>query len=86
MDYSIVDMGDDMKLRIRELREDRDLPQKTVAEYLLCDQSLYSKYERGERPLPLELADRLADYFDTSVDYLLSRTDQQEPYPKSKRK
>ena len=86
MDYSIVDMGDDMKLRIRELREDRDLSQKTVAEYLLCDQSLYSKYERGERPLPLELADRLADYFDTSVDYLLSRTDQQEPYPKSKRK
>ena len=86
MDYSIVDMGDDMKLRIRELREDRDLPQKTVAEYLLCGQSLYSKYERGERPLPLELADRLADYFDTSVDYLLSRTDQRESYPKSKRK
>ena len=75
-----------MKLRIRELREDRDLPQKTVAEYLLCDQSLYSKYERGERPLPLEMADRLADYFDTSVDYLLSRTDQLEPYPKDKRK
>ena len=81
-----MDMGDDMKLRIRELREDRDLPQKTVAEYLLCDQSLYSKYERGERPLPLEMADRLADYFDTSVDYLLSRTDQLEPYPKAKRK
>ena len=81
-----MDMGDDMKLRIRELREDRDLPQKTVAEYLLCDQSLYSKYERGERPLPLEMADRLADYFDTSVDYLLSRTDQLEPYPKDKRK
>ena len=79
-------MGDDMKLRIRELREDRDLPQKTVAEYLLCDQSLYSKYERGERPLPLEMADRLADYFDTSVDYLLSHTDQLEPYPKAKRK
>ena len=79
-------MGYDMKFRIRELREDRDLPQKTVAEYLLCDQSLYSKYERGERPLPLEMADRLADYFDTSVDYLLSRTDQLEPYPKAKRK
>ena len=86
MDYFIVGIGDNMKLRIRELREDRDLPQKTVAEYLLCDQSLYSKYERGERPLPLELADRLADYFDTSVDYLLGRTDQREPYPKAKRK
>lgn len=86
MDYFIVGIGDNMKLRIRELREDRDLPQKTVAEYLLCDQSLYSKYERGERPLPLELADRLADYFETSIDYFLSRTDQMEPYPKAKRK
>ena len=75
-----------MELRIRDLREDRDLTQKQIAEYLLCDQSLYSKYERGERPLPLEMADRLADYFDTSVDYLLSRTDQLEPYPKAKRK
>ena len=75
-----------MKLRIRELREDQDLAQKTVAGELDCDQSLYSKYERGERPLPLELADRLADYFGTSVDYLLGRTDVRTPYPKSKRK
>lgn len=70
-----------MRLRIRDLREDRDLSQKTVAAELLCDQSLYSKYERGERPLPLELADRLADYFGTSVDYLLGRTDEARPYP-----
>jgi transcriptional regulator with XRE-family HTH domain len=76
----------DMKLRIRDLREDRDLAQKTVAADLLCDQSLYSKYERGERPLPLELADRLADYFNTSVDYLLGRTDETAPYPPSRRK
>ena len=75
-----------MRLRIRDLREDNDLTQKKVAEYLLCDQSLYSKYERGERALPLELADRLADYFGTSVDYLLGRTDEKMPYPKSKRK
>ena len=45
-----------MNLRIRDLREDADLTQKDVADYLLCDQSLYSKYERGERPLPLDLA------------------------------
>ena len=76
----------DMKLRIRDLREDRDLAQKTVAADLLCDQSLYSKYERGERPLPLELADRLADCFNTSVDYLLGRTDETAPYPPSRRK
>lgn len=75
-----------MKLRIRDLREDRDLKQRQVASDLLCDQSLYSKYERGERPLPLELAERLADYFGTSVDYLLGRTDEKTPYPPSKRK
>ena len=75
-----------MQLRIRDLREDADLTQSEVAQYLMCDQSLYSKYERGERPLPLELADRLADYFNTSVDYLLGRTDETAPYPPSRRK
>ena len=75
-----------MQLRIRDLREDADLTQSEVAQYLMCDQSLYSKYERGERPLPLELADRLADYFGTSVDYLLGRTDETAPYPPSRRK
>ena len=71
-----------MKLRIRDLREDNDLKQKEIADYLMCDQSLYSKYERGERPLPLEYADRLADYYHVSVDYLLSRTNTKTPYPK----
>lgn len=50
-----------MKLRIRDLREDNDLTQQAVANYLMCDQSLYSKYERGEQVLPLELAIKLAD-------------------------
>lgn len=63
-----------MRLRIRDLREDRDLTQKEIADYLLCDQSLYSKYERGERPLPLELAVRLAQFYGTSVDYLVGLT------------
>ena len=75
-----------MNLRIRDLREDLDLKQKTVAAELLCDQSLYSMFERGERPLPLELAERLADYYGTSVDYLLGRTDERRPYPPRKRK
>lgn len=71
-----------MKLRIRDLREDKDLSQKQVAAVLLCDQSLYSKYERGERQLPLELADKLADSYGVSVDYLIGRTAVKEPYPK----
>ena len=71
-----------MNLRIRDLREDKDLKQRDIAEYLMCDQSLYSKYERGERPLPLEYAEKLADYYGVSVDYLLGRTNTKTPYPK----
>ena len=71
-----------MKLRIRDLREDNDVKQKEIAAYLMCDQSLYSKYERGERPLPLEYADKLADFYGVSVDYLLGRTNIKQPYAK----
>jgi len=71
-----------MELKIRDIREDHDLKQKQVADYLMCDQSLYSKYERGERPLPLEYADRLADFYKVGVDYLLGRTSEKKPYPK----
>ena len=74
-----------MKYRIRDLREDRDFKQREIAEYLICDQSLYSKYERGERPMPVELLNKLADFYGTSIDYLIGRTDQKEPYPKSKK-
>ena len=70
-----------MELRIRDLREDNDLKQQQVADFLLCDQSLYSKYERGERALPLECAAKLADYYGVSVDYLLGRTPVKTPYP-----
>ena len=63
-----------MNLRIRDLREDADLTQKQIAETLLCDQSLYSKYERGERVLPLDLAVKLADYYQVSLDYLVGRS------------
>lgn len=65
-----------MNLRIRDLREDADLTQKQIAEILMCDQSLYSKYERGERVLPLELAVQLADFYKVSLDYLVGRTAQ----------
>ena len=82
MSCDIVPLGDVMRLRIRDLREDHDYSQKRVAQYLLCDQSLYSKYERNERPLPLEYACKLADYYGVSVDYLLGRTNIKTPYPK----
>lgn len=64
-----------MKLRIRDLREDNDYTQKFVSEYLMCDQSLYSKYERGERQLPLDFAIKLAKLYETSVDYVVGITD-----------
>lgn len=64
-----------MKLRIRDLREDNDLTQKQISDYLMCDQSLYSKYERGEREIPLSLIVKLADYYDTTIDYLVGRSD-----------
>lgn len=64
-----------MKLRIRDLREDNDYTQKFVSEYLMCDQSLYSKYERGERQLPLDFAIKLAKLYETSVDYIVGITD-----------
>lgn len=71
-----------MQLRIRDLREDNDIKQQQIADYLMCDQSLYSKYERGERDLPLAYAVKLADYYKVSVDYLLCRTNIKTPYPK----
>ena len=73
-----------MELRIRDLREDNDLTQQAIADYLSCDQSLYSKYERGEREVPLAVICRLADYYQTSVDYLVRRTDDPAPYPPGK--
>ena len=63
-----------------DLREDADLTQRQVADYLLCDQSLYSKYERGERELPLALAVKLAQFYHTSVDYLVGLTKERRPY------
>jgi len=71
-----------MHLRIRDLREDSDLKQKDVANYLMCDQSLYSKYEREVRPLPLEFAVKLAQYYNVSLDYLVGISAVKNPYPK----
>lgn len=75
-----------MKLRIRDVREDNDKTQAQMAEFLGCTQQSYSRYENQKAQMPYEVLCRLADYFGTSVDYLLGRTDEKTPYPKSKRK
>ena len=73
-----------MRLRIRDVREDQDLTQKQVAQHLMCDQSLYSKYEREEREIPLHLMVKLARYYQVSIDYLVGLTDEKSPYPPAK--
>ena len=67
--------------RLKELREDKDLVQKDIAEYLKIDQSNYSKYELEKISIPLEYLIKLADFYNTSVDYILYRTDRRKPYP-----
>lgn len=70
-----------MYLRLRDLREDRDLKQKVLAEYLQCSQVSYSYYEIGKRDIPTDVLCRLAVFYGTSIDYLLGRTDCKMPYP-----
>lgn len=72
-------------MRLRELREDQDLTQQAVADYLHIHQNTYSQYETGQRQLPLELLVALAVYYHTSTDYILELTDQREPYPQKRR-
>ena len=73
-----------MYTRIRDLREDMDLRQKDIAGYLACTQVCYSHYEIGKRDIPTDVLIKLADYYKTSIDYLLVRTDIRKPYPKSR--
>ena len=65
-----------MYRRIREMREDRDLTQTQIADMLSMSQTGYSKYETGENDIPTRVLIALADFYDTSVDYLLARVDE----------
>jgi len=60
--------------RIRDLREDADLKQKEIAAILGIDQRVYSNYEIGKREIPTHLLIKLADYYNTTTDYILGRT------------
>lgn len=70
--------------RLKDLREDNDLMQKEVANIINTTQQQYSKYETGIRLIPIDKISILADYYETSVDYILGRTNIKAPYPKKK--
>ena len=59
--------------RVRDLREDHDKTQREIAEFLHMQLTVYQRYERGERELPLWVAIRLADYYKVTLDYLVGR-------------
>ena len=67
-------------MRIKDLREDADLNQQVLAEYLNVGQSTYSQYENGKRQIPLEALVKLAQFYHVSTDYILGLTDKREPY------
>lgn len=71
-----------MKTRIKDLREDKDLTQREVSQYLNISQVGYSYYEINKRNIPLEILYKLADFYNTSTDYLLYRTNEIRPYKK----
>nr|WP_302509024.1 helix-turn-helix transcriptional regulator [uncultured Ruminococcus sp.] len=72
-----------LHLRLRDLREERDMSQAAMAKLLKCSQQTYSRYESHTTEIPLESLIFLAEYYDTSTDYLLGITDQIKPYPRS---
>ncbi len=69
--------------RLRELREDKDLYQKDIAKILNMSQTGYSQYETETNDIPTDILKKLAEYYNTSIDYLLYQTDERKPYPKS---
>ena len=74
----------DYTQRMRALREDKDIAQKVIADYLKIPQTTYSGYESGNRKLPVDLLSSIARYNGTSADYILGLTDEIRPYPRLK--
>ena len=69
---------------LRDIREDREMKQKDVAEFLNISQTNYSKYELGKINIPIETLKKMSILFDTSIDYLLGLTNEVKPYPRAK--
>lgn len=70
-------------LKIRDIREDRDLTQKEISKILNCTQQTYSRYETGEITIDIYNLIKLAEYYKTSTDYLLGLTNIKKPYPRT---
>ena len=70
--------------RLKDLREDKGLTQTAVGNLLSIRQNVYSRYEVGYRTLPLDCLIILADFYNTSTDYILGRTNEINPYPTKK--
>ncbi len=70
------------RMRLRDLREDADLTQQQVADIIKTTKQYYQKYEKGIRLMPVDRLELLADFYGTSVDYILGRTPVRQPYPK----
>lgn len=73
-----------MYQHIRDLREDKDMTQKQMAEILNCSQRIYSNYERGDVDVPTQILIKLAEFHNTSVDYLLGVTDEKKAYSRKR--
>jgi len=73
-------------LRLKDLREDKDLKQEDIANLLNISQTNYSKYELGKVNIPINSLKVLASFFNTSVDYILGLTNETKPYPKINKK
>lgn len=69
--------------RLKDIRLDRDFKQSDIAKALNIKQQQYSEYERGIVLISIEKLNILADFYNTSIDYLVGRTDERKPYPKS---
>lgn len=80
---NIFSRGEEVLNRLKEIREDNDLLQKDIAKYLNMSQNGYSLYENETRDIPTDVLKKLANYYKTSIDYLLYETDTRKPYPKS---
>lgn len=71
--------------RLRDLREDMDLTQQSLANYLGCNQTTYSRYETGETNVPIDILKKLAIYYDVSIDYITGLTNEKKPYKRDKK-